>query len=132
MNVVVMGCTRVGALVSRSLAEEGNSVTVLDTNEENLRRLPDSLGITTLLGDGTLEQDLKRAGIEEADAFLAVDPRDARNALAAQKVQQMFGVAKVVCQIADPARQEMYRALGLEALSPAKTVSRMLLDAVRG
>ena len=132
MNVVVMGCTRVGALVSRSLVEEGNSVTVLDTNEENLRRLPDSLGITTLLGDGTLEQDLKRAGIEEADAFLAVDPRDARNVLAAQKVQQTFGVAKVVCQIADPARQEMYRALGLEALSPAKTVSRMLLDAVRG
>jgi len=132
MNVVVMGCTRVGALVSRSLVEEGNSVTVLDTNEENLRRLPDSLGITTLLGDGTLEQDLRRAGIEEADAFLAVDTRDARNALAAQKVQQTFGVAKVVCQIADPARQEMYRALGLEALSPAKTVSRMLLDAVRG
>jgi len=132
MNVVVMGCTRVGALVSRSLVEEGNSVTVLDTNEENLRRLPDSLGIATLLGDGTLEQDLRRAGIEEADAFLAVDPRDARNILAAQKVQQTFGVAKVVCQIADPARQEMYRALGLEALSPAKTVSRMLLDAVRG
>ena len=127
-----MGCTRVGALVSRSLAEEGNSVTVLDTNEENLRRLPDSLGITTLLGDGTLEQDLRRAGIEEADAFLAVDPRDARNVLAAQKVQQTFGVAKVVCQIADPARQEMYRALGLETLSPAKTVSRMLLDAARG
>lgn len=132
MNVIVMGCTRVGALVSRSLAEEGNSVTVLDTNEENLRRLPDSLGITTLLGDGTLEQDLRRAGIEEADAFLAVDPRDARNVLAAQKVQQTFGVAKVVCQIADPARQEMYRALGLETLSPAKTVSRMLLDAARG
>ena len=127
-----MGCTRVGALVSHTLADEGNLVTVLDTNEENLRRLPDSLGITTLLGDGTLEQDLIRAGIEEADAFLAVEPRDARNALAAQKVQQTFGVAKVVCQIADPARQEMYKALGLEAISPARTISGMLLDAVRG
>jgi trk system potassium uptake protein TrkA len=132
MKVVVMGCTRVGALVSHTLADEGNLVTVLDTNEENLRRLPDSLGITTLLGDGTLEQDLIRAGIEEADAFLAVEPRDARNALAAQKVQQTFGVAKVVCQIADPARQEMYKALGLEAISPAMTISGMLLDAVRG
>ena len=127
-----MGCTRVGALVSRSLADEGNLVTVLDTNEENFRRLPDSLGIATLLGDGTLEQDLIRAGIGEADAFLAVEPRDARNALAAQKAQQTFGVAKVVCQIADPARQEMYKALGLEAISPAKTVSGMLLDAVCG
>ena len=121
-----------GALVSRSMADQGYSVTVLDTNEENLRRLPDSLGITTLLGDGTLEKDLVRAGIEEADAFLAVDPRDARNALAAQKVRETFGVERVVCQIADPARQEMYRALGLDAISPAKTISKMLLDAIRG
>ena len=110
------------------MASEGHTVTVLDANEENLRRLPDSLGITTLLGDGTLEEDLRQAGIEEADMFVAVENRDARNALAAQKVRYLFNTAKVVCHINDPVRQEMYRELGLEAMNPTKSVSAMILD----
>ena len=128
MNIVIMGCGRVGAMVARTMAAEGHTVTVLDANEENLRRLPDSPGITTLLGDGTLEEDLRQAGIAEADMFVAVENRDARNALAAQKVRYLFNIPKVVCHINDPVRQEMYRELGLEAMSPTKAVSAMILD----
>lgn len=126
-----MGCGRVGALVARAMAEEGHTVTVVDANEDNLRRLPDSLGIITLLGDGTLEQDLRRANVEEADVFVAVEDRDARNALAAQKVQHLFSVPKVICHIGDPVRQEMYRDLGLETVSPARAASAMILEAIQ-
>ena len=133
MIVVVMGCGRVGALVARALTSDGHNVTVIDSNEENLRRLPSSSGITTMLGDAALEEDLKRAGIQEADAFLALEGRDARNILVAQKVRLVFNVPKVVCNIADPVRQEMYQELGLgiEAVSPTKTVSTMVLDAFK-
>ena len=130
MNIVIMGCGRVGAMVARTMSQEGHQVTILDANAENLRRLPDSLGITTLLGDGTLEQDLRRAGIEEADVFVAVEGRDARNALATQKVRYLFKVPKLVCSINDPVRQAMYRKLGLEAVSPAKAASDMVLAAL--
>ena len=133
MIVVVMGCVRVGALVARTLTAEGHNVTVIDSNEENLRRLPASSGITTMLGDAALEEDLKRAGIQGADAFLALEGRDARNILVAQKVRLVFNVPKVVCQIADAVRQEMYQEmdLGIEAVSPTKTVSAMVLDAFK-
>lgn len=117
-------------MVARTMALEGHTVTILDSNEDNLRRLPDYLGITTLLGDGTLEQDLKRAGIEEAEVFVAVEDRDSRNALAAQKARHLFNVKKVICNIGDPVRQEMYRALGLEAVSPAKAASDLILQAL--
>lgn len=130
MKIVIMGCGRIGAMVARAMAQEGHEVTVLDLSEENLRRLPDPLGVTTLLGDGTLEQDLRRARIEEADVFVAVEDRDSRNALAAQKVRHLFNVSKVICTIGDPIRQEMYRELGLEALSPAKAASAMILEAL--
>ena len=131
MKIVIMGCGRVGAMVARTMAQEGHAVTILDTNEDNLRRVPDDLGITTLLGDGTLEEDLRRAGIEQCDVFVAVEDRDSRNALAAQKARHLFKVPKVICDIGDPVRQEMYRALGLEAISPAKAASDMILQAVR-
>lgn len=133
MIILVMGCGRVGALVARTLVADGHQVTIIDSNEENLRRLPASSGITTMLGDAALEDDLKRAGIQEADAFLALEGRDARNILVAQKVRLVFNVPKVVCHIADPVRQEMYQELdlGIETVSPTKTVSAMLLDALK-
>ncbi len=133
MIILVMGCGRVGALVARTLAADGHRVTIIDSNEENLRRLPASSGITTMLGDAALEDDLKRAGIQETDAFLALENRDARNILVAQKVRLMFNVPKVVCHISDPVRQEMYQELGfgIEAVTPTTTVSAMLLDALK-
>ncbi len=133
MIILVMGCGRVGALVARTLAADGHQVTIIDSNEENLRRLPASSGITTMLGDAAIEDDLKRAGIQEADAFLALEGRDARNILVAQKARLVFNGPKVVCHIADPVRQEMYQELdlGIEAISPTKTVSAMLLDALK-
>ena len=131
MRIVIMGCDRVGATIAQAMVGEGNTVTVMDTNEENLRRMPLSLGITLLLGDGTLDADLQRAGIDKADAFVAVDETDARNALAAQKARALFKTPKVVCCIADPDRLDMYRALGLEAVSSTMAASTMILDAVR-
>ncbi len=130
---MIMGCGRVGALVARTLVAEGHNVTVIDSNEENLRRLHAFPEIATMLGDAALEEELKHAGIQEADAFLALEGRDARNILVAQKVRLMFNVPKVVCQIADPVRQEMYQELdvGIEAVSPTNTVSTMVMDALK-
>ena len=132
MNIIIMGCGRVGAMLARALVEEGHAVTMLDATQENLRRLPDHLGIATMLGDGTLEEDLRRAGMEEADVFVAVEERDSRNAMAAQKVRYLFGTSKVVCRISDPVRQEMYQKLGLETVSPTMMISAMILEALHG
>lgn len=131
MKILVMGCTRIGAMIVRELVQEGHDVTVMDTTEENLRRIPPTLGARTLLADGTSEDDLRRAGIEQANAFFAVGAGDARNAFAAQKVHFLFPVPKVVCLIYDPIRQQMFRDLGVDAVSPSKMISSMLLETLR-
>lgn len=130
MRMLVMGCGRVGAMIVRELVAQGHEVTVMDSTEENLRRIPPSSGAAVLLGDGTRNDDLRWAGIEEVDAFLAVAQGDARNAFAAQKAVHEFHVPRVVCLVNDPVRQEMYRDLGLNAVSPAKLISNMIIDAL--
>ena len=128
MNIVISGCNRAGAMIARRLASQGNTVTVVDSNEENLRRLAESIEIRTLLGDATQDEDLLMAGIEQADAFLAVETRDARNILASQKALHTFGVKNAICHIADPTRQQMYAELGLKAVSTASVLSDMILE----
>ena len=125
-----MGCGKVGAMIATTLWEEGHRVVVLDTNAESLRRLPEELQLKAIVGDGTLEEDLKKGGIEDIDAFVAVSSGDAANVLAAQMAERVFQVNKVICQIDDIASYEIYIELGLTAVSSTRLVSDLILKAV--
>jgi len=132
MKVVIMGCGRVGAQLASLLDKEGHTVTVLDRDADSLRRLPADFNGTALLGNGIDEAVLKRAGIEQADAFVAVTQGDNRNVMAAQIAKHIFNVPRVLCRIYDPLRQELYSALGLEAISPTTIFAHILKEKLEG
>ena len=132
MNVVIMGCGRVGAQLAAMLEEDGHKVAILDMEPYSFRRLPANFQGEALVGDGTDEDDLRRAGIEEADAFIAVTQGDNRNVMAAQIAKHVFNVPKVVCRIYDPLREELYNTLGLETISPTTVGAKLLHDVIVG
>ncbi len=128
MKVVIMGCGRVGARLATLLDKEGHQVTALDNDAHSFQRLPPDFGGTALLGNGLDEEALKRAGIEQADAFVAVTQGDNRNIMAAQIARHIFKVPKVLCRIYDPLRRDLYSLLGLEAISPTTVFAKMLKE----
>ena len=132
MNVVIMGCGRVGARLAAMLEEDGHKVAMLDMEPYSFRRLPANFQGEALVGNGTDEDDLRRAGIEEADAFIAVTQGDNRNVMAAQIAKHVFDVPKVVCRIYDPLREELYNTLGLETISPTTVGAKLLHDVIIG
>ena len=132
MKVLIMGCGRVGAQLAAMLDAEGHAVTILDINEYSFRRLPPGFKGTALVGDGTDEETLTKAGIKEADAFVSVTQGDNRNVMAAQIAQHIFNVPKVICRIYDPLRRELYTMLGLEAFSPTTIFAQLLKDKLEG
>jgi trk system potassium uptake protein TrkA len=132
MKVVIMGCGRVGGRLAGLLDIEGHSVTILDIDSYSFRRLPPEFTGTALVGDGMDEEALKKAGIEEADAFVAVTEVDNHNIMAAQIARYIFNVPKVVCRIYDPMRRELFSSLGIDALSPTTTFAQMLKDRIEG
>jgi trk system potassium uptake protein len=132
MKVLIMGCGRVGARLASLLDEDGHEVTVLDNDTYSFRRLPPSFSGTALFGNGTDEEALKKAGIEDADLFVAVTQGDNRNVMACQVAKHIFKVPRVVCRIYDPLREEMYSALGLETISPTKIFAQLLREKIEG
>jgi len=128
MKIIIMGCGRVGAQLASLLDADGHKITVLDVDAHSFRRLPPSFGGTALVGDGTDEEMLRKAGIGEADAFVAVTQGDNRNVMAAQIAKNIFNVPKVICRIYDPLRKDVYEALGLEAVSPTTVFAQLLRD----
>jgi trk system potassium uptake protein TrkA len=122
----------VGAQLASLLDAEGHKVTILDIDAHSFRRLPPTFGGTALVGDGTSEDSLREAGIEEAEAFVAVTQGDNRNVMAAQIARQIFDVPKVVCRIYDPLRKDIYESLGLEAISPTTVFAELLKEKLLG
>lgn len=132
MNVIIMGCGRVGAHLAGMLDSEGHRVTILDIDSYSFRRLPPGFSGQALVGNGTDEDTLIKAGIQNADVFVAVTQGDNRNVLAAQIAKHIFNVPRVVCRIYDPIRQEMYQELGILTTSPTKTGAQALREAIGG
>jgi trk system potassium uptake protein TrkA len=118
MYVVIMGCGRVGARLARLLVTAGHDVLVMDMTPSAFDRLGRDFPGSTMVGNGIDYDDLQKAGIERADAFAAVTQGDNRNIMAAQIAKHVFKVPRVVTRIYDPIRQDTYKALGLDAVSP--------------
>ena len=130
MKIVIMGCGRVGAQIARLLEQEGHEITVLDTDAYSFRRLPPDFKGTALLGNGMDEEILRRAGIEEADVFVAMTQGDNRNVMAAQIAKHIFNVPRVISRIYDPLRQELYDTLGIEAFSPTTIFAELVKEKI--
>jgi len=118
MRIVILGCGRVGAYLAKMLVAEGHQVTVIDRNIEAFRRLGSDFTGNLVVGTGIDEDVLRRAGIEQTEAFVAVTNGDNTNVMAAQVAREIFGVPRAICRIYDPLREEIYRTLELETICP--------------
>ena len=134
--VVIVGCGRTGAAIAAAMSETGSIVQVLDVSVTAFDLLPTGLledgQIVPIVGDGTLESDLRKASAQDADVLIAVSGKDAANAMSAQIARHILGVPRVICRLSDPVLKEMYEGLDLITVSPTRLVSSLIIDATNG
>ena len=123
-----MGCGRVGAMLASFLENDGHDVTVLDINPGSFRRLSADFGGKRHVGNGIDQDILAHIGLADMDAFIATTQGDNRNVMATQMAKHLFGVPRTLCRIYDPIREEIYRGLGLETISPTVIGATLLKE----
>ena len=128
MRVVVMGCGRVGASLSDSLARIGHDVAVIDRDSTAFHRLSPEFTGERVLGMGFDRDVLLRAGIEEAGAFAAVSSGDNSNIISARVARENFGVERVVARIYDAKRAAVYERLGIPTVATVPWTTDRLLN----
>jgi trk system potassium uptake protein TrkA len=129
MNVLIVGCGRVGATLAGILDGEGSGVTIIDVDRASFAHLPATYKGATFLGSGSDLDVLRQNGIDKADAFLALTQGDNRNLMAAQIAKEIFGVKRVFAKVNDPIRSEIYREKGITTISRT-TILAILLHAM--
>ena len=134
MNILVIGCGRVGANIVRLLEEMGHEVSTLDPNPEAFQRLQsmDNYQFSGLAITGIpIDIDaLRQAGIETCDAVAVATNDDSVNIMVAQIARDLFQVPRVIARCTDPTLKNLYsNEFGLRTVCATNlTVQSMLLS----
>ncbi len=118
MQVIIMGCGRLGEAVARLLHSEGHAITIVDRDAEALARLGPAFSQRTVCGYGYDHATLLRAGIETAEAFIATSSSDNANVLTARIARNIFRVPRVLARVYDSRNADIYNRLGLQTICP--------------
>lgn len=118
MNILVIGCGKVGKMLAETLSKKGHDISLVDKIETNFDTLSsDFTGFTTV--GVPIDQDvLRRAGIESCDALCAMSNNDNVNIMVAQLATTIFNVEKVLVRVFDPNRGEVFAHFGLQTVCP--------------
>lgn len=128
---MIAGSGRVGRQVALLLTEAGEDVSVIDERAEAEAELGSSFNGTFHVGLAFDVDALRSAGIEEADAFVAVTNSDNINLMAVQVAKEVFGVPRAVARLDDPNRERSYRALDVEFVAGAQLAAQVISERLR-
>ena len=81
MNVIIVGCGRVGTALAMQLSKEDNNITVIDSSAEVVNKLTNECDCMGVIGNGASHLTQQKAGIWEADLLIAVTDSDELNML---------------------------------------------------
>lgn len=130
MNIMIIGCGRVGSQLALLLSQEGHNVTIIDKNPDSFNRLGGTFNGIAAAGNGFDEKLLKELKIDRQDAFVSVTSGDNTNLMASQIAKKMFRVPRVIARVYDPMRANIYRKLGLDIISGTVLVAAMIRDKI--
>ena len=132
MKVIILGSGRVGAAIAMSLLRDDHDVSVIDNDPDSLLRLGgDEFHGDFFVGEALDPDVLERAGIANADAFIASTDDDNTNVVVAQIAQRRYGVRNVVVRVFDPDKAAFYEERGLTVVCPTLRAIGEMIDAVQ-
>lgn len=120
MYIIIAGCGKIGSNLAKRLSSDGHDVAIVDSDSKSFSLLGSGSNCMTVTGMPIDEDVLKEAGIERADALVAVTGDDNVNIMTSQIARQLYHVATVITRCYDPDREEVMRALGLTTVSPSQ------------
>jgi trk system potassium uptake protein TrkA len=117
MNVIIIGCGRMGSGLTRLLSLRGHTVTVVDKEAAAFALLGPAFKGRTVVGVGFDREVLLAAGVQRADGLASLTNSDEVNIVAARVGREIFHVPRVVARAVDPHKAEVYERLGLQTIS---------------
>lgn len=119
MKIIIVGAGKVGELLCNDLSNEGNDITLIETDSKILDKVLSYNDIMGIVGNGTDCEILKEAYIENTDIFIAVTQSDEINIISsimAKKLGAKYTIARVRNPLYFSQMKFMSESLGIDRL----------------
>ena len=134
MNIIVVGCGKVGLTLAEQLSKENHNITIIDHNERALRHAVESIDVMGITGNGAMLEIQQEAGVKNADVLIAATDSDEINMLCCL-IAKKEGNCSTIARIRNPEytneitylRDELNLATVINPeMAAAKEVERLL------
>ncbi len=117
MNVLVVGCGKMGSDLAYRLFRNGHVVTIVDKDLTAFNRLPPDFRGRMVEGDALNEDILIRAGIQNADALTSLTDYDSVNMVVGHIARHNFHITNVVVRNNYPNSLSFFETFNLQVIS---------------
>lgn len=133
MNIIIVGCGKVGNTLVEQLSNENHNLVVIDEIADRVHNITDELDAMGIVGNGMNHQTLIDAGIANADLLIAVTGSDEQNLLTcviAKKTSRCQTIARIRNPIYNKEMEFLKKEFGLAMiinpeLTAAKEIERI-------
>ena len=122
MRIIVAGAGEIGSHLAKMLSMEYHEITVISPDEESLERISGESDIITVEGNSSSIETLIKAGIRNADLFIAVNPDSEQDInIVSSILAKKLGAKKVTARINNEEYQKnenriLFTDLGIDSL----------------
>lgn len=128
MNILIVGCGKVGSRVASELSRMGHDVAVVDRSEKRFAMLDEDFSGLTVCGVPIDQDVLKLAGVESCDALAALTESDNVNITVSEVAKELFHVPNVLARIYDPRRETVFAHFGLNTVCPTNLTEAAVIS----
>lgn len=123
-DVMILGGSRISLYLSALLTHNGNSVKIIEKDEERCNEICGILprGASLICADGTHQGILTEEGLERTDAFIALTGMDEENILSAYYAKSKE-VPKVVTKVNQNGHDDICEKLNLDCIISPKHIT---------
>lgn len=121
-----MGGGRVGLALAKLLIDNGEDITLIESNEALSGELASELDALVICGNGTNSKLLEESNIEDADYFIATTGNDEANLLSCILVRK-YNVPNIIARVSNPDHEEAFKEVGIDhVISPETAAAAQL------
>ncbi|WP_298501360.1 TrkA family potassium uptake protein [uncultured Methanobrevibacter sp.] len=118
MYIIIMGGGRVGLALANLLIDNGEDITLIESNEALCAEISGELDALVICGNGTNSKLLEETNIEDADFFIATTGNDEANLLSCILVRK-YDVPHIIARVSNPDHEEAFKEVGIDhVISP--------------
>ena len=101
MKIIIVGCGKVGYVLTEQLTKEGHDITLIDKDDEKLTRVSSNMDVYCVNGNGTSYETQLEAGIKDTDLLISVTDSDEINMLCCL-IAKKVGNCKTIARVRKP------------------------------